>query len=83
MIRHTVLAAATAALLATPALASHCPKDAAAIDHALASLDVSDDVKTKVTALRDKGMEQHKAGNHAESEDTLSEAMRTLLMSVK
>lgn len=83
MIRHTVLAAATAALLATPAFAGHCPKDAAAIDHALASLDVSDDVKSKVTALRDKGMEQHEAGDHAASEDTMSEAMRTLLTAVK
>lgn len=83
MLRKTVLTTVFAVLLAAPAYAGHCPKDAAAIDNALAVLDVGDDVKAKVTELRGKGMEQHKAGNHAESEDTLSEAMRTLLMAVK
>lgn len=83
MLKKTILTAAFAAFLAAPALAGHCPKDAAAIDHAIAVLDVGDDVKTKVTELRDKGMEQHEAGDHASSEDTLSEAMRTLLMAVK
>jgi hypothetical protein len=42
-------------------------------------VDVSDDVKSQVMELRDKGLELHEAGDHAESEDTLAEAMRTLL----
>lgn len=79
MFRTTALAALLTAGLAVPALASHCPKDAAAIDHALEVVDVSDDVKSQVMELRDKGLELHEAGNHAESEDTLAEAMRTLL----
>lgn len=83
MLKKTILAAAVTVALATPAFAKHCPKDAAAIDHALAVLNVSADVKSSVKAMRDKGMELHKAGKHAESEDTLAEGMRTLLMSVK
>ena len=82
MIRSMTLAAATA-LLAVPAYAGHCPADAEAIDHALAALEVSDEVRTEVQALRDQGMEQHEAGDHEAAEDTLSEAMRTLLMSVE
>lgn len=83
MFRKTIMAAVFATVVAAPAVAGHCPKDAAAIDSALAKLDVSDDVKAKVTELRNKGMEQHQAGDHAASVDTLSEAMRTLLMAVK
>ena len=83
MIKHTALAAGAALLLATPAYAFHCPKDASAIDHALSVLNVSEDVKSKVQALRDQGMEQHGAGNHADAVNSLSEAMRTLLMATK
>jgi hypothetical protein len=79
----TFLAASAMLLIATPALAGHCPKDAAAIDHALTALKVSDDVKSDVKALRDKGMALHKAGKHRESEHALAEGMRKLLMSVK
>lgn len=79
MIRRMFLAAAATLLLATPALAGHCPKDAAAIDAYLAKASVSDTLKAEVTALKDKGMELHNAGNHAESEATLAEAMRMLL----
>ena len=83
MIRKTLIAAAVLGFLATPALASHCPKDAAAIDHALSILKVSDKVKTDVNALRDKGMAEHKAGKHGDAETTLAEAMRMLLNAVK
>ena len=83
MIKQTLLAGTAILLFATSAYASHCPKDAAAIDHALGALEVSDDVKTQVTALRDKGMAEHEAGNHADAENSLSEAMRLLLMSVE
>lgn len=84
MIKRTLLAGAAALLIATPAYAHHCPKDVAAIDEALETLDVSDDVKAKVTELRDKGLAAHEAGNHhPESEHMLAEAMRMLLMNAK
>lgn len=83
MLRTSLLAAVAATLFITPALAGHCPKDAKAIDHALGVLNVGDDVKKQVTALRDEGMALHEAGKHEESEDKLSEAMRTLLSATK
>lgn len=83
MIKRTFLAAATVLFIATPAFAGHCPKDAAAIDHALAVLNVSADVKSEVMALRNTGMDQHKAKKHRDSEKTLAEATRKLLMSIK
>ena len=83
MTRLSVAAAAAAVLFVTPAYAFHCPKDAAAIDHALGVLAVSDEVKAEVQTLRDQGMEQHEAGNHADAVNSLSEAMRLLLNSVE
>lgn len=83
MTRLKLLGAAAAVLVATPALAFHCPKDAAAIDHGLSVLAVGDDVKAEVQALRDQGMAEHEAGNHADAVNTLSEAMRLLLNSVE
>lgn len=83
MLKRTMLTAAMLTLMAGPALAFHCPKDAAAIDHGLANMTVSDDVKSQVTALRDKGLEQHKAGDHQAATGELAEGMRVLLMSTK
>ena len=83
MIKHALLAGVVTALVAGPALAAHCPQDAAAIDHALGVLDVSEDVRAEVTELRDRGMELHDAGDHRESERVLAEAMRMLLTSVE
>ena len=80
MIRKTFSAFAALAILASPALAAHCPQDAEAIDHALPNSSLSDEAKAEVEALKKKGMEQHEAGNHRESEALLAEAMRKLLM---
>ena len=80
---HKLVAGAAALLIASPAFAMHCPMDAAAIDHALSVMEVSDEVRSEVQALRDRGMELHEAGNHEESEDTLAEAMRTLLQAAE
>lgn len=81
MIRRSLSAFAALALMATPALAAHCPQDAAAIDHALeARADMPQDQKDQVQALRDEGMQLHEAGNHRESEAKLAEGMRILLM---
>jgi hypothetical protein len=74
-----MLAVVATLFMSAPALAAHCPKDAAAIDAYLAKMSVSDDLKAEVTALKDKGMELHNAGNHRESEAALAEAMRMLL----
>ena len=83
MLNKFALATAAMLLTATPALAHHCPLDAAAIDHALSIVSVGDDVKAQVTTLKDKGMAEHKAGDHAAAETTLAEAMRLLLNNVK
>ncbi len=83
MTKKLALVAATLLLTASPAFAHHCPKDAAAIDHALGVVSVSDEVKAQVTALKDKGMTEHKAGDHAAAETTLAEAMRLLLNSAQ
>ena len=80
MVRNTLSALAALALLATPALAAHCPQDAEAIEHALTTTSLSDEEKAEVEALKTQGMEQHEAGNHRESEALLAEAMRKLLM---
>ena len=77
-IRRSLLAAAAlsaVALAATPALAFHCPQEMAKIDKALAaSPKLSQADLTKVRQLRAKGEEEHKAGKHQESLDTLVQA---------
>ena len=80
MIRTSLLAIAALALLAAPALAAHCPKDAAAIEQALMTSSLGDAEKAEVEALKTQGMEQHAAGNHREAEALLADAMRRLLM---
>lgn len=79
MIRKTLTAFAALALMATPALAAHCPQDAAAIEAALPNSSLSDAEKAEVEALKEQGMELHAAGNHRESEAVLADAMRRLL----
>ncbi|MEF2550260.1 hypothetical protein VQ042_02660 [Aurantimonas sp. A2-1-M11] len=71
--------AVTSTLLATPALAAHCPMDAAAVEAGLAKMEVSEELETEVTALKDEGMALHEAGSHDEAEAKLAEAMRKLL----
>lgn len=79
MIRNTLSAFAILAVMATPALAAHCPLDAAAIEQALPNSSLSEEQKAEVTRLKEEGMELHNAGNHRESEAVLAEAMRMLL----
>lgn len=80
MIRTTLSALALLAFASTPALANHCPQDAAAIDHALSVSSLSDGDKAEIQSLRDQGMAAHEAGNHAESEALLADAMRRRLL---
>jgi len=63
----------------TAAFAFHCPADAKAIDAGLAKANLSDDQKSEIMSLRDKGLEQHKTGDHKSAVDTLAKAMRMLL----
>jgi len=79
MLRKTMLAGAALMLLTAPALAAHCPKDAAAIEAALAKSSLSAAEKAEIASLKDQGMEAHNAGDHRKSEALLADAMRRLL----
>lgn len=80
MVSKTLTAFAAVALMWSPALAAHCPQDAAAIDHALTKTSLSAEDKAEVERLKNEGMAQHEAGNHRESEALLADAMRRLLL---
>lgn len=79
MILRSMLVLAIVGVSATPALAFHCPKDAAAIDGAMSKMDLDDATRAKVQSLRDEGMTLHEAGEHKDSVGKLAEAMRMLL----
>ena len=64
--------------VASPAYANQCPADMAAIDAALQTAQLSDADLAKVKELRAKGEEQHNAGQHQESVDSLAEAKALL-----
>ncbi|MDP6604206.1 MAG: hypothetical protein QGG17_08440 [Rhodospirillales bacterium] len=66
-------------MISGPAFAFHCPKDIKAIDAALGKMSLDSSTQSKVTALRNTGESQHKAGNHDASRKSLAEAMRLLL----
>ena len=67
-------------LVATPALAFHCPADMAKIDAAMKTASLSDADKAKVMELRATGEALHKEGKHQESVDTLGQALKILGM---
>lgn len=71
--------ALTLVLVSSVAVASSCPLQVKAIDAALAGkTDISDDMLTKVKALRNEGEQLHKNGNHSESMSKLLEAKSML-----
>ena len=80
MLKKTALAAVLLAFTAAPALASHCPLDAKAIEAGLAKSSLSDAKKAEIEALKEEGMAQHTAGDHRAAEATLAKAMRELLL---
>ena len=82
MLKKLALATVLATSITGAASAGHCPADAKAIDHALTILNVADDVRAQVIALKEEAMALHNSGSHANSEDLLSEAMRMLLNAV-
>ena len=65
------------------AFAFHCPADAKAIDSGLAKANLSDDNRSEIMKLRDKGLAQHESGDHKGAVDTLSKSMRMLLNSMQ
>jgi hypothetical protein len=79
MIKRILAAAAVFALMATPAMASQCPKDMKAIDAALEA-GKGKNAMDKVKALRAEGEALHKAGKHKESVEKLAEAKKLLGM---
>lgn len=78
MLKSILATAAILAALAGPAFANKCPTIAAKAEEALKTSTLDDAGKAKVTELIATGMSQHDAGNHAESEATLGEALKLL-----
>ncbi|MBR9884102.1 MAG: hypothetical protein GYB21_10780 [Oceanospirillales bacterium] len=78
-LKRTLLAVGCALAFSAPAFASHCPADAKAIDGAMSKVQLSDEQRSAIQALRDEGMKQHAAGDHRGAESTLAKAMRMLL----
>ncbi|WP_353645095.1 hypothetical protein [Mesorhizobium sp. WSM2239] len=74
----TLLASIFVLALACPSFANQCPSLVKQIDEKLQSAQLSDADKAKVTELRNKGEEQHAAGDHAASEASLNEALAML-----
>jgi hypothetical protein len=80
MTMRRLLAVAAIVAFASPAFAAQCPALMAKVDEALQTAQLSDADKAKVTELRQKGEEQHAAGQHADSEASLQEALQILGM---
>lgn len=67
------------AFACAPAYASHCPKDMAAIDKALAAKPkLSAEQMSMVKKYRADGEALHKSGKHKDSEQTLAKARKIL-----
>lgn len=74
-----ILAAVLALAFATPALANHCPIYMKEIDEALAkNPQISAEQLAEVQKLRKEGEDEHNAGDHAKSMQTLEKAMAIL-----
>ena len=74
-----LILAASLILFAVPAFANSCPKYMAKIDEGLAANPaLTAEQLAEVQKLRKEGEDLHNAGNHAESVETLEEAMKIL-----
>ena len=74
MKRITTAFALTAVLMTSSALAGSCPRDMREIDAAMANSTLSMADMEKVQALRDRGEQLHKSGDHSGSVMALDEA---------
>ncbi len=81
MLKRTLLAAAAAFLIASPAFAAECPKLMKSFDEAMAK-DMSK-ATAEAKKLRAEGEAHHKAGRHAESADALKKASGMMGMMMK
>ncbi len=79
MIVRSLFVAAILVALSAPASAYYCPKQAKAIDAALAKGNLSAAQAADVKRLRDEGMAQHGSGDHTASVRSLAEAARIIL----
>ena len=84
IVRSLFVAAFVAAILmalSAPAGAFYCPKQAKAIDAALATgnLNLSAAQIAEVKSLRDQGMVDHGGGSHAAGVTSLAKAVRIIL----
>lgn len=70
--------ALVAGLTTAPAFASQCPALMGQIDEALATADISEEERAQVLELRQRGEDEHEAGNHEASEQSLEEAKAIL-----
>jgi len=78
--RNLLIVAATAFALTGPALASQCPALMQEVDAALETANLSEEDKAKVMELRESGEAAHEAGDHAQSEADLNEALEIINM---
>lgn len=76
--KHVLTMAAILVVVATPAIAGHCPRDVKAIDEALDDAMVGAAQMSEIKAARDKGERMHKSGKHGESLKVLHEALKKL-----
>jgi hypothetical protein len=65
-------------MLAVPVMAGQCPSLSHQIDNKVAAMTLPQDKAAQVKALQEKGMEQHRAGQHAASVQTLKQALALL-----
>jgi len=79
MFLRSIMALTIVGMLTTPALAFHCPADAAVIDGAMSRMTLDDATRAAVQSLRDEGMALHGSGQHKDAVGKLAEAMRMLL----
>lgn len=67
-----------AGVIVAPAFGSQCPALMGQIDAALATADISEEERAQVLELRQRGEDEHEAGNHEASEQSLEEAKAIL-----
>ena len=78
MIKSLLVTGTILVALAGSAFAGSCPTLAAKAEEALKTATLDDATKAKVTELIATGKASHEAGNHAESEAQLGEALKLL-----
>jgi hypothetical protein len=76
--KRLLIVTAAVFVLASPAMARMCPTLVKQIDEKLATAQLSDEDKAKVTELRNSGEKAHQDGKHDEAETDLNAALAIL-----